>query len=62
MWTLVGSGIKHVNDTTKLMSDVLPNECVHYQQRVTEFDPEASQVKLASGEVVKIFFIDKFVV
>ena len=34
------------------MSQVLPKQCVHIQQKVVEFDPEASQVTLKNGEVV----------
>ena len=55
MWTLVGAGIKNVQESTKLMSDVLPTECVHYKQKVVEFDPEANQVTLSNGEVVSRF-------
>ena len=54
MWTLVGAGIKKVDQSAKLMSDVLPQECVHYQQKVAEFNPEANEVTLSNGEVVSI--------
>ena len=54
MWTLVGAGIKKVDQSARLMSDVLPQECVHYQQKVAEFNPEANEVTLSNGEVVSI--------
>ena len=53
MWTLVGAGIKNVNQSARLMTEVLPQECVHYPQKVAEFDPDNSQVKLANGDVVR---------
>ena len=52
MWTLVGAGVAKLEETGKLLSDVLPKECVHFKHRVEEFDPENNQVTLASGEVV----------
>ena len=55
MWTLVGAGIKNVNQSSRLMTDVLPQECVLYPQKVAEFDPDNSQVKLANGDVVSLF-------
>lgn len=56
MWTLVGAGIKNVKQSAKLMSDVLPKECVHFPHKVAEFDPEASQVTLTNGQVVRYCF------
>ena len=55
MFTLIGAGLTTVNQSEKLMTDVLPKHCVLYQNKVEEFDPEANQVTLASGEVVKHF-------
>lgn len=52
MWTLVGAGIKNVKQSAKLMSDVLPKECVHFPHKVAGFDPEASQVTLTNGQVL----------
>ncbi|WAR19451.1 SQOR-like protein [Mya arenaria] len=40
MWTLVGAGIKQVENSSALMKDVLPSGCHHYEQRVQEFNPE----------------------
>lgn len=57
MFTLIGAGLTTVNQSEKLMTDVLPKHCVLYQNKVEEFDPEANQVTLASGEVVKHFLI-----
>ena len=49
----MGAGIKNVYESTKLMSDVLPKECHHYKHQVEEFDPEANQVTLSNGKVVR---------
>ena len=52
LFTLVGAGIRNVHEAEKPMSDVLPKQCVHFQQRVAEFNPDASQVTLHNGQVV----------
>lgn len=57
MWTLVGAGIKNVHQSARLMSDVLPQECVLYPQKVVEFDPDNNQVKLANGVVISYRFL-----
>ncbi|XP_052767901.1 sulfide:quinone oxidoreductase, mitochondrial-like [Mya arenaria] len=50
MWTLVGAGIKQVENSSALMKDVLPSGCHHYEQRVQEFNPEKNTVILSNGE------------
>ena len=53
----MGAGIKNVYESTKLMSDVLPKECHHYKHQVVEFDPEANQVTLSNGKVVRQIYV-----
>ena len=48
----MGAGVTKVEATANLMTDVLPNECVLFQDRVGEFDPDNNKVKLSNGEVV----------
>ena len=43
-----------MDNSERLMKDVLPRPCVLYQSKVSEFDPEHSQVTLDSGDVVTI--------
>ena len=57
LFTLVGAGIRNVHESERPMSQVLPKQCVHIQQKVVEFDPEASQVTLKNGEVVCDFVL-----
>ena len=54
MFTLVGAGLTTIESSERLMSEVLPRHCVLYQANVEEFDPEANQVTLSTGEVVCI--------
>ena len=46
-----------VEDTQMLMSDVLPKECVRFEQRVESFDPDNNQVTLSNGQVVNLLQI-----
>lgn len=50
MWTLVGAGIKKVEQSTMRMDQVLPKQCVHYKQKVGSFDPLKNEITLANGE------------
>ena len=52
MFTLIGAGATTVDNSERLMKDVLPRPCVLYQSKVFEFDPERSKVTLDSGDVV----------
>ncbi|XP_060582922.1 sulfide:quinone oxidoreductase, mitochondrial-like [Ruditapes philippinarum] len=50
MWTLVGAGIKRVDQSAMPMSEVLPKKCDHHKQRVSEFDPDKNTVTLNNGQ------------
>ncbi|KAH3853129.1 hypothetical protein DPMN_095651, partial [Dreissena polymorpha] len=50
MWTLVGAGIKKIDNSQRLMKEVLPQGCDHYVQRLQEIDPEKNTVILDNGE------------
>ena len=55
MYTLIGAGVTDAENSERLMTDVLPKYCVLFQSKVEEFDPEASQVQLSTGETVGVF-------
>ena len=52
MWTLVGAGIKKMEQSAMPMHEVLPKHCVHYKQHVSEFDPDHNVVTLSDGQKV----------
>lgn len=52
MYTLIGAGVTDAENSERLMTDVLPKYCVLFQSKVEEFDPEASQVQLSTGETL----------
>ena len=53
----MGAGVTKIEDTTNLMTDVLPSECVLFQDKVAEFDPDNNKVKLSNGEVVGLLYL-----
>ncbi|KAI1319655.1 FAD/NAD(P)-binding domain-containing protein [Xylariaceae sp. FL0255] len=48
-WTLVGSGLKSLQETQRPLSQVIPEAVKHYSLRVSSFDPENNAVKTAEG-------------
>ncbi|KAI1124569.1 FAD/NAD(P)-binding domain-containing protein [Nemania abortiva] len=48
-WTLVGSGLKSLDDTQRPISHVIPDGVKHYPLQVTTFDPENNAVKTSEG-------------
>ena len=52
MFTLIGAGVTTLDNSERLMKDVLPKPCVLHQTKVTEFDPDANQITLATDAVV----------
>ncbi|KAH9897086.1 FAD/NAD(P)-binding domain-containing protein [Xylariomycetidae sp. FL2044] len=48
-WTLVGSGLKHLDDMQKSMSSIIPEGVKHYPLRVATFDPENNSLKTSEG-------------
>lgn len=50
MWTLVGAGIKKVDQSAMPMTEVLPKQCDHHKERVTGFDPDNNTVTLSNGQ------------
>lgn len=50
MWTLVGAGIKKVDQSAMPMTQVLPKYCDRVKDTVAAFDPEKNTVTLGSGQ------------
>ncbi|KAI0553907.1 FAD/NAD(P)-binding domain-containing protein [Xylaria curta] len=48
-WTLVGSGLKSLDDVQRPLSHVIPEGVKHYPLRVSTFDPENNAVKTSEG-------------
>ncbi|KAI1366906.1 FAD/NAD(P)-binding domain-containing protein [Xylaria arbuscula] len=48
-WTLVGSGLKSLDDLQRPLSHVIPDGVKHYPLRVSTFDPEQNAVKTSEG-------------
>ncbi|KAI3321283.1 FAD/NAD(P)-binding domain-containing protein [Xylariaceae sp. AK1471] len=48
-WTLVGSGLKSLDDVKRPLSHVIPEGVKHYPLQISTFDPENNAVKTAEG-------------
>ena len=52
MWTLVGGGIKTLDQSRRPMSDVMPKRATWIKQAVTEFAPDNNHVILKNGSKI----------
>nr|QGW51953.1 sulfide:quinone oxidoreductase [Sinonovacula constricta] len=50
MWTLVGAGIKTVDQSAMPMESILPKQCDLHKYKAVEFDPQNNTVTLSNGE------------
>lgn len=57
LWTLVGAGIKKVEQTARPMKDVLPKNCDHLAEKVAEFDPDRNTVILGNGNKISYDYL-----
>jgi len=48
-WTLVGTGLKSLNQMSTSMESVIPSGVKHYPLRVANFSPETNTIKTAEG-------------
>ena len=55
MWTLVGAGLKSMDQSRRPMSSVLPPECDWIRDSAMVFNPEHNSVFTASGKKVSYF-------
>ncbi|GAB1605827.1 sulfide:quinone oxidoreductase, mitochondrial-like [Argonauta hians] len=52
LWTLVGGGLKNLEDSRRPMASVLPSKSEWIQNSVTEFHPDSNYVTLKDGSKV----------
>jgi sulfide:quinone oxidoreductase len=53
MFTMIGGGMKKLNQSYKAMEDVLPKDGLWLKDTVTEIDPKKSQVTTKKGDTVE---------
>lgn len=57
MFTLIGGGIKKLEDSRKNMQDVLPNNANWIKESVVEFNPQKNAVTISNGDTIKYDFM-----
>jgi sulfide:quinone oxidoreductase len=50
LWTLVGAGVRTIEQSAKLMSDVMPKDVRWIQDSVVKFDPDHQALSCQSGK------------
>jgi NADPH-dependent 2,4-dienoyl-CoA reductase/sulfur reductase-like enzyme len=53
MFTMIGGGMKKLNQSYKPMEDVLPKDALWLKDKVTEIDPKKNQVTTEKGNIVQ---------
>ncbi|ALC43048.1 CG14997 [Drosophila busckii] len=53
MFTLIGGGMKRLEQSYKLMADVLPKKAKWLREKAVEFDPDSNTVKTSGGNTIK---------
>ena len=57
MWTLVGGGVKSLEDSRRKMADFMPPQADWLRTSVTGFRPEENVVETADGGSVKYDYL-----
>lgn len=57
MFTLIGGGIKTLEDSYKCMQQVLPKSAKWLQTSAVTFDPKNNSVVTENGDVIKYEFL-----
>ena len=57
MWTLVGAGAKTLEQSRRLMAQVVPPQADWLQTSVSEFCPEENTIITADGQKVKYDYL-----
>ena len=52
MWTLVGGGVKSLEQSRMSMKDVLPSKAKWLKDSVTSFDPASNKLETSAGDSV----------
>jgi sulfide:quinone oxidoreductase len=53
MFTMIGGGMKKLDQSYKAMEDVLPKDALWLKDTVTEIDPKKNQVTTKKGDTVE---------
>ena len=53
LWTLVGGGVKNVEQSQRPMTDILPSGTEWIQKKVASFAPDSNEVELDDGSKIK---------
>lgn len=54
MWTLVGAGLKNLDDSMKSMSHVMPRNVKWIKERAAKFDPKENLIHTDADRQVNI--------
>jgi NADPH-dependent 2,4-dienoyl-CoA reductase/sulfur reductase-like enzyme len=57
MWTMVGGGMKKLEQSGRPMSQVLPRNARWIKERATTFFPEENRLVTASGEEINYEYL-----
>ncbi|XP_013409111.1 sulfide:quinone oxidoreductase, mitochondrial [Lingula anatina] len=57
MWTLVGGGIKTLEDSSRPTKNVLPKQCDWIKQKAASFDPHKCTVTTDNGDEIKYQYL-----
>ncbi|KAK7096277.1 sulfide:quinone oxidoreductase, mitochondrial-like [Littorina saxatilis] len=57
IWTLVGAGLKTLEQSLRPMSKVLPSECDWIKDSAVKFDPKNNYVETASGKKIEYEYL-----
>jgi sulfide:quinone oxidoreductase len=57
MFTMIGGGMKKLNQSYKPMEDVLPKDALWLKDKVTEIDPKKSQLTTEKGNTVQYDYL-----
>jgi len=57
MFTLIGGGMKRLDQSYKQMADVLPKKAKWVKEKAVEFDPDNNTVSTSGGKTIKYDFL-----
>ena len=57
MWTMVGGGIKTLDQSRRPMANVMPKQVTWIKKKVSSFEPSNNQVVLQDGQVIGYDFL-----
>jgi len=52
LWTLVGAGLKHFDQSAQREEDILPKQCTWLKDRAKSFDPDNNTLTTYGGETI----------